>query len=193
MFPGMATTTATGRRPSSGLLALTRLYRRNRRPIVLGAAPLLFLAALLLSACSSGPVAAQDLLLGHQDFDGGAVLESGRESTETADGSPAVQVELTGPGFKILQSLVVFESRQAARTTLAGIKQDQAALGIPGGTREGFDDLSGIKPGSLAGEDASTLFFVEGRALVSLTVAGLDQENQIWEFAETARDKASRQ
>ena len=150
-------------------------------------------AALCLAACSRGTVPAQDLLLGHLDFGGQAVLESDMESTETADGSPAVQVILTGPGFKILESPVLFESAELERTTLAGIKQGQAALGVPSETLAGFQDVTGIKIGSLGTEATATLFFVQGRALVSLSVAGPDRAEQIWGFAEISQAKASQQ
>ena len=151
---------------------------------------------LILTACSgdSAPQVPLDLLLGSEDFPGLAVTATDGEAGETTDAEPAVQVELTGPGFKVLESLVLFETKDQALGILAGIKQDMAALGTKAAPVDGFQDISGIDANSsLDGEPASTLFFVEDRALVRLTVAGPDWQARIIELSETARDKASRQ
>jgi hypothetical protein len=42
----------------------------------------------------------------------------------------------------------------------------------------------------LHGEDASTLFFVEGRALVRITLSGDEQADNVWVFARLARKKS---
>lgn len=157
----------------------------------------LALAAMFLvfTACSSGgptPVPSA-LLLGPEDFPGQAVTATDGEIGETTDSEPAVQVELTGPGFQVVESIVVFETSDLALGVLAGIKQDMAALGIDSAPVSGFKDISGIdQNSSLGGGPASTVFFVQDSALVRLTVAGLDLEARIIELAETARDKVSR-
>lgn len=135
-----------------------------------------------------------DLLLGSEDFPGLAVTAAVGELGETTDADPAVQVELNGPGFKVLESLVMFETKDQALGILAGIKQDMAALGINVAPVDGFQDISGIdQNSSLDGAPASTVFFVEERAFVRLTVAGTDWQARIIDLSETARDKASRQ
>ena len=152
---------------------------------------------LILTACSgdSTPLVSLDLLLGPEDFPGLAVTATGGEPVfATTDAQAAVQVELTGPGFKVLESLVLFETKDQALGILAGIKQDMAALGTDAAPIDGFQDISGIDDNiSLDGHPASTLFFVEGMALVRLTVAGSEWQARIIELSETARDKASRQ
>ena len=158
----------------------------------------LALAAIFLNfmACSGDSVqpVPLDLLIGAEDFPGLAVTATGGEAGETTGAEPAAQVELTGPGFKLLESLVLFETKDQALEILAGIKQDMAALGTNAAPVDGFQDISGIDANSsLDGEPASTLFFVEDRALVRLTVAGPDWQARIIDLSETARDKASRQ
>ena len=151
---------------------------------------------LVFSACSgSGPAPVPlDLLLGPEDFPGLAVTATGGEAGETTDAEPAVQVELTGPDFQLLESIVLFETKDLARGVLAGIKQDMAALGTDSAQVKGFQDISGINENSsLGGNPASTLFFVEGTALVRLTVAGPEWRARLLELAEIARDKAGRQ
>ena len=152
---------------------------------------------LILSACSgdSTPLVSLDLLLGPEDFPGLAVTATSPELVfATTDAQAAVQVELTGPGFKVLESLVLFETRDQALGILAGIKQDMAALGTGAAPVDGFQDISGINEKSnLGGDPASTLFFVEGKALVRLTVAGPEWRLRIMELFETAKNKASQQ
>ena len=133
-----------------------------------------------------------DLLLGPEDFPGLMVTATGGETGETIDAEPAVQVELTGPGFQIVESIVVFETRDLALGVLSGIKQDMAALGTDSTPVSGFQDISGIdQNSSLGGGPASTVFIVQGTALVRLTVAGSDWDARIIELAEMARNKAS--
>ncbi|PKB72320.1 MAG: hypothetical protein BZY87_00575 [SAR202 cluster bacterium Io17-Chloro-G6] len=82
----------------------------------------LWLCAVLLAACSSGPTPPRDLLLGPEDFPGQVVSETGRETGETSLDEPAVQVELSAPDFILLESLILFETENLARTILSGIK-----------------------------------------------------------------------
>ena len=81
------------------------------------------------------------------------------------------------------------ETRELALAILAGIHQDHATLGIFSASVEGFDDNSGIIVEHLAGEQTSTVFFVEGRALVKITVKGDNGVASIWEIARRAREK----
>ena len=73
---------------------------------------------------------------------------------------------------------------------LAGIKQDQTIQGVVAVPMEGFQDNTGIMGEHLNGEEASTVFFVEGRALVRISVQGEKGVENIWEIARQARIKS---
>ena len=73
---------------------------------------------------------------------------------------------------------------------MAGIKQDQVARGVTSEPVAGFDDNSGVMSEQLHGEDALTVFFVEGRALVRLTLSGDGRDEMVWAFARLAREKS---
>ena len=143
-----------------------------------------------MAACSGDPTPPRELLLGPEDFPGQAVTENSRETGETASNEPAVQIELSGPDFTLLESLVLFESGGLALSLLNGIKQDQIAQGVTSQPKEGFEENSGVIDDQLHGDDASTLFFVQGRALVRITLTGAGREEMIWEIARLARDKS---
>ena len=55
---------------------------------------------------------------------------------------------------------------------------------------DGFDANSGVLADRLHGEDASTVFFVEGRALVRITLSGVDHAERVWDVARLAREKS---
>ena len=154
---------------------------------------LLSLCAVLLAACSGDPTPPRELLLGPEDFPGQAVTETGRETGETSLDEPAVQVELSGPNFILLESLVLFQAENLARTILSGIKQDQLAQGVRPLPVEGFEDNTGVIDDHLGGDDASTLFFVQGRALVRITLTGAGRTEMVWEIAALAREIARKQ
>ena len=154
-------------------------------PIALAA-----LFAVLLSACSGDSTAPRDLLLGPDDFPETVVTETSREDGSTNLDEPAVQVELSSPEFELLESLVLFEDEDIALSILAGIKQDQVARGVTAEPVEGFKDNSGVMSEQLNGKDASTVFFVEGRALVRLTLSGEGRHEMLWAFARLAREKS---
>ncbi len=151
---------------------------------------LLFSFAFLLAACSSDPTPPRDLLLSPDDFPGVRVTETSQETGATNEDEPAVQVELGSPSFTVLESLVLFETEDLAQGILTGIKQDQLAQGVVSLVVEGFKDNSGVMREQLHGEEASTVFFVEGRALVRITVSGEGQAENIWEIAQLAREKS---
>ena len=164
------------------------LHLRRSVPIAL-----MLLFAVLLAACSSDPTPPRDLLLGPGDFPGQAVTETSRETGETSLYEPAVQVELSGPDFTLLESLVLFESGHLALTILGEIKRDQTAQGVTAQPVDGFDDNSGVIGDQLHGDDAATLFFVQGRALVRITLTGDGRTERVWEIARLARDKSGGQ
>ena len=148
------------------------------------------LFAVLLAACSGDLSAPRDLLLGPDDFPDTAVVETSREDGSTNLDEPAVQVELSSPEFGLLESLVLFENEDIALSILAGIKQDQVARGVTAEPVAGFKDNSGVMSEQLNGEDALTVFFVEGRALVRLTLSGNGRDEMVWALARLAREKS---
>ena len=92
-------------------------------------------------------------------------MEVAKESVATNKDEPAVQVELKAPGITILESLVLFETRELALSILARINQDHTALGIDPASAEGFYDSSGIVVEHLYGEQASTVFLLKDAPL----------------------------
>ena len=148
------------------------------------------LFAVLLAACSGDATPPRDLLLGSGDFPETAVTETNREDGSTNLDEPAVQVVLSSPEFNLVESLVLFENEDIARSILAGIKQDQIAQGVTAEAVAGFEDNTGVMSEQLNGEDASTVFFVEGRALIRLTLSGEGGDEMVWAFARLAREKS---
>ncbi len=151
---------------------------------------LVAMVAVLLAACSGDATPPRNLLLGPDDFPDTAVTVTNREVGSTNLSDPAVQVVLSSPEFNLLESLVLFENEDIARSILAGIKQDQIAQGVTAEAVAGFEDNTGIMSEQLNGEDASTVFFVEGRALVRLTLSGEGGDEMVWAFARLAREKS---
>ena len=166
-------------------------HRRGRLAALPGSMAVALI--LLLAACSSGQREIRDLLLGPGDFTPLAVVETSFQVAETTDGQPAGQVTLSGPGFELLQSLVMFETNGEARAVLAGIKEDQAAQGTSPTASGRFQDVSGVLNEARGGEATSTLFFVQGRALVRVSLSGPNRQQLLLDYAEKARSKASRQ
>ena len=80
--------------------------------------------------------------------------------------------------------------RVLAVSLLNGIKQDQLAQGVTSQPMEGFEENSGVIDDQLHGDAASTVFFVQGRALVRITLTGAERKEMIWEIARLARDKS---
>ena len=164
----------------------------NLRIVYIRALITTFLGALFaisLVGCSKNPAPPSDLLLAPNDFPTVSIVEIAKEPGITNKDEPAVQVELKAPGFTVLESLVLFESKELALSILAGINQDHAVLGIVSPSDEEFDDSSGILTEHLDGETAASVFFVEGRALVKITVSGNNGVGSIWEIARRAREK----
>ena len=98
------------------------------------------------------------MLLAPKDFPTKRVMGVAKESVATNKDEPAVQVELKAPRFTVLESLVLFETRELALSILGRIKQDHTSLGIVSSSAEGFYDSSGILLEHLNGEQASTVF-----------------------------------
>ena len=104
---------------------------------------------------------------------------------QSLDG-PSAQVKLQGAGFQVVQSLVLFENREAALSALDGIRADLVSRGETG---PGQPEASGVFEHKLGNEDAASLFFIENNGLVRLTVTGPDREARLSELAVVARDK----
>ena len=122
-------------------------------------------------------------------FPRSGVTETSRETGESNKYEPAVQVELTSLDFTVIESLVLFESVDLALALLSEIKQDQLSQGVDANPVDGFDANSGVLADRLHGDDASTLFFVEGQALVRITLSGVGHAERVWDIARMAREK----
>ena len=149
--------------------------------------------ALAWAGCSGGSPRVEDLLLGHGDFPPGEVTESNALSTVTPLGVSAVQVDLSGPDFTLTQSIVMFQTQASALSVLAGIKQDQLAQAVLPVDTSKFEDASGILKEIRGGQDFFTQFFVQGVALVKVTISGPRALELLPLYAEKARSKVSRQ
>ena len=146
------------------------------------------LCLILLTGCGSQAITnPRDLLLAPEDFQTGGVSVTSLTEEQSLDG-PSAQVELQGDGFRVVQSLVVFETREAALAALDGIRADLVSRGETG---PGGVETSGILEHRLGNEEAASLFFIEANGLVRLTVTGPDRARQLEEWAALARKKIS--
>ena len=151
---------------------------------------LIILVAVVLAGCSGGSTPPRELLLSPDDYPDQIVTETIQEIEDSNLSGVAVLVELKGSEYALLESLVLFESNEVAAKVLAEIKQDQLAQGVDAYPENGFDDNSGIMAEALNGEEGSTLFFVEGAALVRVTLSGRNHADRVWVFARLAREKS---
>ena len=147
-------------------------------------------AAILLAAFYAGcgsdtPSNPRDLLLSPADVPG-MQLAVASESEEQSTEGPSALVELQGTGFRVLQSVVVFESRELALSALDGIRGDLVNRGEAGPSAV---EASGILEHTLGPDDASSLFLIEDRALVRLTVTGPERLQLLDQLADVAREK----
>ena len=140
------------------------------------------LAAGCGSDISSDP---RDLLLSPDDVPG-MQLNIVSVSEEASEEGPSALVELQGPGFRVLQSIVLFENRELALSALDGIRSDLVSRGE---TEPGGVETSGVLEHTLGSEEASSLFLIEDRALVRLTVTGPERQQLLDQLADAAREK----
>ena len=144
--------------------------------------------AMLLTGCgaelSTDP---KDSLLAPEDFRNAEVSVESLNEEQSLDG-PSAQVELHGPGFRAIQSLVLFEDREAALSALDGIRADLVNRGEAG---PGEPEASGAFEHRLGTDEAVSLFFIEGRGLVRLTVTGRNRQGLLEELSGVAREKLS--
>ena len=130
----------------------------------------------------------RELLLAPGDFvnaANGEVTVTSRSEQESTDG-PSAQVELQGAGFRALQTLVLFDTREQALAALDGIRADLVSRGE---AEPGAPEASGVFDHRLGGDDAASLFFIENRGLVRLTVTGPDRHRLLDQLAAIARGK----
>ena len=153
----------------------------------IGASAVLCLA--LLAACGSEtPLAPRELLLAPEDFPGSAVSVLSISEEQSPDGIPSAQVEIQGPGFRVLQSIVLFDTREQALAALDGIRADLVSRGETG---PGKPEASGVFKHQLGDEEAASLFFIEDNRLARLAVTGPGRDKRLAELAGVARDKLS--
>ena len=147
---------------------------------------LLLLVSLLTAACGSdAPAEPRKLLLGPSDFQDSTVTVSSLSEEQSLDG-PSAQVELQGPKFRVLQSLVLFETREQSLSALDGIRADLVSRGEAG---PGAPQASGVFEHMLGTEQAASLFLIEGPGLVRLTVTGPDRHKHLDALRDIARGK----
>ena len=143
------------------------------------------LVSLLLIACGSDISGEpRDLLLTPSDFSGGVTVISLSEE-QSLDG-PSAQVELQGIGFRVVQSLILYENREMSLAALDGIRAD---LANQGQTDPGGVEATGVFRHMLGTDEAVSVFFIEGRGLVRLTVTGPGMEDRLNTLTDLAREK----
>ncbi len=144
--------------------------------------------ALGFSACGSDIEARPlELLLHPEDLPGMQLLVHSESESESAEG-PSALVELQGPEFRVLQSVLVYQDREQALAALDGIRGD---LVSSAGTEPGGLESSGVLQHTLGNEEAASLFFIERNGLVRLTVTGPRRDQILEDLAEIAREKLS--
>lgn len=141
-----------------------------------------------MAGCASEITAdPRHLLLAPEDFGDAAVSVVSASAEQSLDG-PSALVELEGPNFRVLQTLVIFETREDALSALDAIRADLVSRGVAG---TGEREASGIFSDRIGNDDATGLFFIERNGLVRLAVSGPGREDRLSDLAELAREKLS--
>lgn len=99
---------------------------------------------------------------------------------------PSALVELQGHGFHVMQSVVLFASREEALSALDGIRSDLVSRGETG---PGGMETSGVLEHNLGSEEASSLFMIVDRVLARLTVTGPERQQWLGELVDIVRSK----
>ena len=99
---------------------------------------------------------------------------------------PSALVELQGHGFRVMQSVVLFASREEALSALDGIRSDLVSRGETG---PGGVETSGVLEHNLGSEEASSLFMIADRVLARLTVTGPERRQWLDELVDIVRSK----
>lgn len=159
---------------------------------------------LLATACGGSTPAISELLLAPGDLPGQGVIRSDVQTGQTAQGEPTAIAELTASGFTMLHSLVIFDTRESARTALSGVRLqweqlagDNDTTNLISGDLAPLDIadrelVAGVLEEVRAGNPASSVIFVQGRVLVRLTITGETENESLLSYAERARVKAAR-
>ena len=153
-------------------------------------APFLLVSLILVVLCGVGCGSQidgepRDLLLAPADFADSNVTVLSLTEEQSLDG-PSAQVELQSDGYRVVQSLILFGDREMALSALDGIRAD---LVIRGETGPGGLEASGVFQHQLGDEDAASLFFIEDRGLVRLTVTGQNRAELLAQLAGIAKEK----
>ena len=144
------------------------------------------LLAWFLAGCGSEPYSdPRDVLLAPADLPGMQLTVVSQSEEQSGEG-PSALVELHGPGFRVLQSVVLFESRELALSALDGIRGDLVNRGVAG---PGGIEVSGILEHNLGADEAASLFLIEGRALVRLTATGPERRQRLDRLVDAVREK----
>ena len=158
---------------------------------------------LLAMACGGDSPDITELLLAPGDFSGRQLTQISLQTGETAEDQPTAITELADSGFTILHSLVIFDTQNSARAALAGVNLQWEQLARDNdGTTLSSDDLAplaianrelvaGLLEEAWAGNQTSSLIFVQGRVLVRLTISGASGKELLLSYAEKARVKAA--
>lgn len=154
--------------------------------IVIPALASSLLVCLLLIACGSDISGEpRDLLMAPSDFPGGGVTVISLSEEQSLDG-PSAQVELQGPDFRVVQSLILYENREMSLAALDGIRAD---LVNQGQTDPGGVETTGVFQHMLGTDEAVSVFFIEGRGLVRLTATGPGMRDRLDTLGILAREK----
>ena len=127
----------------------------------------------------------RDLLLAPDDFPNGSLSVVSLSEEQSLDG-PSAQVELQGSDYRVVQSLILYESRELSLGALDGIRSDLVSQGQSAPRQV---EASGIFEHRLGDEDALSMFFIEDRGLVRLTVTGDARQELLTSLADVAREK----
>ena len=159
---------------------------RPTRPAASLSLVVLVVLALSMGGCGAGTeTSPRELLLSQEDFPEVQLTVLSESEAMSGEG-PTALVELQGPGFRVLQSVLLFENRERALAALDGIRGDLISTA---GTDPGGVERSDVLQHTLGEEAAASLFFIEDNGLVRLTVTGPERGQLLEELAEIAREK----
>lgn len=145
--------------------------------------------ALLLAACSS-PSDPEDMLLAPQDFPGRELKVERTGSVELGGGERSAEIVLSGQGYKVYQSVVVFQGITRAQEVMESLRVSEESLGtrIAQTPEVGEEALGVFKDRSAV--NRSFIVFREGNALVRVTLEGEGRIEDLVLFARKASEKA---
>lgn len=145
--------------------------------------------ALLLAACSS-PSDPEDMLLAPQDFPGRELKVERTGSVELGGGERSAEIVLSGQGYKVYQSVVVFQGITRAQEVMESLRVSEESLGtrVAQTPEVGEEALGVFKDRSAV--NRSFIVFREGNALVRVTLEGEGRIEDLVLFARKASEKA---